>query len=232
MIAPMKEDPTVRSVKVRSLHDGGKIAFLVEWDDPQEDNLTIKTNQFRDACAVLLGAYPAPLALWLMGTEEMPVTLLHWKADWQLDVDKGFQDLEVAFPNASFDFYPPLVDAKQPLKLPEAYPEAARMWLPGWHVGNPLSQPVKQLPVEKLQAVGPGTTTTLPTQDGEGRGQWRDKKWKVVLTKGLKATDDQEISLLPGEVYTVAFAVWSGAEGGVGARKALTRLGKLRVQAP
>jgi len=231
MIAPMKEDPAPKSVKVRSLHDGRKIAFLMEWDDPQEDNLTIKTDQFRDACAVLLGAYPAPLALWLMGTKESPVTILHWKADWQLDIDKGFQDLEVAFPNASFDFYPPLVEAERPLKLPEAYPETARAWLPGWHVGNPLSQPVKGLPVEKLQAIGPGTITAFPTQDGEGRGRWRDRKWKAALAKGLTGSDDQELGLSPGEVYSIAFAVWSGAEQGVGARKSVTRLSKLRIQA-
>ena len=232
MVAPMKVDPSPGSVRVRSLHDGKKIAFLLEWDDPQEDSLTIKTEQFRDAAAVLLGAYPSPMSQWMMGTTESPATILHWKADWQLDLDKGFQDLEVAFPNASFDFYPPLVNAKHPLKLPEAYPENARMWLPGWHVGNPLSQPVKRLSVEKLYGVGPGTLATASTQNVEGKGQRQEQAWRVVLAKELKPVDQEEVDLAPGGTYSVAFAIWSGSEKGAGSRKSLTRLGKLRIGAP
>ncbi|HLB29557.1 MAG TPA: hypothetical protein VJM69_05435 [Dehalococcoidia bacterium] len=61
--------------------------------------------------------------------------------------------------------------AKHSLKLPDAYPEAARVWLPGWRAGNPLSQPVKRSAVEKLQGIGPGTNATMPTQDAEGKGR-------------------------------------------------------------
>ena len=36
-------------------------------------------------------------------------TLLHWKADWQRDIDQGRSDLDDAYPNRSVDVYPPLV---------------------------------------------------------------------------------------------------------------------------
>jgi hypothetical protein len=231
VILPFKQEPAVQAVSVRSLHDGQTIAFRMEWADPQKDEHSIKTGQFRDACGVMLGPYPAPAALWTMGTPETPVTILHWRADWQLDIDAGFQDLEVAFPNVAFDFYPPLAGAQHPLKLPDAYPEDARMWLPGWSVGNPLSQPVKKTPVQKLIGIGPGTLEAPETQNAVGKGVWKDNRWKIVLARPLSARDDQETALAPGGEYSLAFAVWSGADSDVGARKSLTQLGRLRVQA-
>lgn len=231
VILPFKQEPAVEAVNVRSLHDGQSIAFRMEWADPQKDEHSIKTGQFQDACGVMLGSYPAPAALWTMGTPETPVTILHWRADWQLDIDAGFQDLEVAFPNVALDFYPPLVGAQHPLKLPDAYPEDARMWLPGWSVGNPLSQPVKETPVQKLIGRGPGTLEALARQDAVGKGVWEDGRWKVVLARPLSASDDHETALAPGGEYSIAFTVWSGADSDVGARKSLTQLGRLRVQA-
>lgn len=227
---PTKMTPAVPSLRVRSLHDGRLIAFLVEWQDPRPDALTVKTEQFRDSCAVFLGPHPAPEGLWFMGAADRPVTLLHWRADWQLDLDAGFQDLEAAFPNAAFDFYPPLVGIRHPPRVPDAFPPHARVWLPGWRVGNPLSQPQKASPVEKLWARGPGTVAPLPTQDALGRGVWRDGTWRVVVAKSLGATDGREMSLAPGRRYALAFAVWSGAVRDVGARKSITRLGQLRVE--
>jgi hypothetical protein len=122
------------------------------------------------------------------------------------------------------------VGAKHPLKLPDAYPPGTRTWLPGWRVGNPLSQPLKATPVEKLGARGPGTVTSFANQDALGSGVWRDGVWTVVLAKSLRATDEKEILLKPGGRYALAFAVWSGAHGDVGARKSITRLGRLYLE--
>ncbi len=228
MTHPFKMRPSTPSVQVRSLHDGERIAFRVEWRDPQPDWRTIKTREFKDGCAVMLLPKGAGSSEWMMGTPQMPVTVLHWRADWQLDLEAGFQDLETAFPNAAFDFYPPLVGLDRP-KLPDGYPVEARRWLPGWHVGNPLSQPRKSTPVEKLLAQGAGTLEELPTQNATGRGAWKDGRWRVVLSKPLRAADAREITLAPGGTYAVAFAVWQGAAGDRGARKSITLLGRLRL---
>lgn len=227
-LPPMKPEPAFDSIRARSLHDGTTIAFLLEWEDKEKDELTIKMDQFRDACAVFLGP---PGAAWTMGNTEKPVNIVQWKADWQLDMEAGFQDLEVAFPNVAFDFYPPLVGAEHPLKLPDAYPAEARMWLPGWQVGNAFSQPEKQSPVEKLWASGPGTAEPLATQDAVGRGVWKNGEWKVVIAKALKAADEQEVPLAAGQSYSLAFALWSGGMGDRGARKSITALGQLLIEA-
>ncbi len=230
VIFPLKPQGALQSVRVRSLHDGETIAFLLEWEDAEQNEHTIKIDQFRDACGVFMGPPGAGPALWTMGLADNPVTIIHWKADWQKDVDSGFQDLEVAFPNAAFDFYPPLVGAKHPIK-PEDYPEEARNRLPGWSVGNPLSQPAKQSPVEKLRAIGPGTLEHLATQNAEGKGVWKDGKWKVALAKPMKAADPEEMTIEAGKTYALAFTAWSGTENDRGSRKALTTLGQLTVDA-
>lgn len=229
VIVPLKPEATVKDVTVRSLHDGETIAFRLEWDDPEADEHTIKIDSFRDACGVFLGPYPANPALWTMGAPDTPVTILHWKADWQKDIDAGFQDLEVAFPNVSFDFYPPLVGVVNP-KIPDDYPEEARNRLPGWHVGNPFSQPVKTTPVEKVRAIGPGTLEHLATQNATGRGVWKSGTWHVVIAKPMKAEDEEETTVAAGQTYSLAFTVWSGVDRDRGARKQLTKLGKLEVE--
>ena len=231
VIVPLKTAlPDKKDVFVRSIHDGTTIGFLLEWSDPHLDEHTIKIDAFRDACGVFLGAFPASPALWTMGMPDSPVTILHWKADWQKDMDAGFQDLEVAFPNVSFEFYPPLVGVTDP-KIPDDYPEEVRNRLPGWSVGNPISQPVKTSPVEKLRAVGPGTLKHLGTQDATGKGVWRHGKWRVALAKPLSAADEEEVSIQAGQTYSLAFTVWSGADSDRGSRKSLTKLGKLEVEA-
>ncbi len=230
MAYPFKMRPSVPTVHVRSLHDGERIAFLMEWRDPRPDHRTVKTREFKDGCAVMLLPQGAGSSEWMMGTPKTPATVLHWRADWQRDLEAGFQDLESAFPNVVFDFYPPLVGVDRP-KLPDAYPAAARQWLPGWYAGNPLSQPRKTTPVEKLVAQGAGTLEQLPTQNATGRGVWKDGRWRVVLRKPLRAADAKEIALAPGGTYAVAFAVWQGAHGDRGARKSITLLGRLRLEA-
>jgi hypothetical protein len=230
MAYPFKMRPSVPSVRVRSLHDGEHIAFLLEWEDPRPDHRTVKTREFKDGCGVLLLPAGAGATEWMMGTPKTPATVLHWRADWQLDLESGFQDLEAAFPNVAFDFYPPLVGVDRP-KLPEGYPADARKWLPGWYAGNPLSQPRKTTPVEKLVAQGAGTLEQLPTQNATGRGVWKDGRWRVVLRKPLRAADAKEVTLVPGGIYAVAFAVWQGAHEDRGARKSITQLGRLRLEA-
>ncbi len=229
MAHPFRMRPSVSSVRVRSMHDGERIAFLLEWRDPRPDGRTVKTREFKDGCGVMLLPAGAGSTEWMMGTPKTPATVLHWRADWQLDLDAGFQDLETAFPNVAFDFYPPLVGVPHPPRLPEAYPPEAREWLPGWYVGNPLSQPRKASPVEKLVAQGAGTLEQLPTQDAVGKGVWREGWWRVVLGKPLRASDPREVSLVPGGTYAVAFAVWQGAQGDRGARKSITLLNRLRL---
>jgi hypothetical protein len=223
IVKPLKLEAPKEPVRVRAAHDGESIAFLIEWSDPKPETQAIKVTEFRDACAVLITRYPAPPEARFMGTNTVTATILHWKADWQVDLDEGFQDLEKAFPNMSVDMYPLLKDSITDGKPPKTtdIPDFAKIRLPGTWVGNPVSQPSKTTPVEKLIGKGPGTITTLPTQDAAGRGVWKDGVWRVVLAKKMKASDavQGEIEIERGATYSVAFTVWFGQSGDRGARK-------------
>lgn len=217
---PMRLKPSVKTVSLRALHDGQLIGFRLEWDDPLVDSETVRADSFRDAAAVLLGPPTDDAAVRLMGTADIPVTLLHWKADWQVDVDDGYQDLESQFPRANFDFHPPLAPAQEPVTVPDDYQARdATQWLPAFHVGNPIAQMSKPSPVEKLVARGFGSTTHQPTQNAIGRGTWRNGRWSVVIAKPMEAVDSEELTIRPGELYSMAIAVWAGHTDDSGSRK-------------
>ncbi|MEM1944404.1 MAG: ethylbenzene dehydrogenase-related protein [Nitrososphaerota archaeon] len=231
---PLKLAVPEEPVKVRAAHDGEVIGFLLEWSDKRADTQAIKVTEFRDACAVMVTSYPAPPEARFMGTQTMPATILHWKADWQVDIEEGFQDLEKAFPNISVDMYPLLKESITGGKPPKTIdlPDFARIRLAGTWVGNPISQPKKDTPVEKIIAKGPATIATLPTQDAVGWGRWRNGVWRVVLAKKMKASDQSagEADIERGKTYSVAFTVWFGDEGDRGARKNPSMLHTLYIE--
>ncbi len=223
--SPTRPEPFVPAVVVRAVHDGTMIGFRLTWADAEIDDLTIKTDSFRDACAVLLGDSADNPAVRVMGTVDSPATILHWKADWQRDVDLGFQGLAVAFPNGTFDYYPPHGPSDGEAPMPADYTAAdAEQWLPAMAVDNPLSQPTKASPVEKTLARGFGTLDSLPTQDATGRGAFSDGHWNVVLAKQLSAADDGEVVLSPGGDHAIAVAVWSGRGDDAGGHKSPAQL--------
>lgn len=220
MALPMRLPASVGAVTVRALHDTSRIAFRLDWDDPDTDDLTVEVDHFRDACAVLLVPGPVDQALRPMGSLDVPATLLHWKADWQRDIDLGRQGIEDAFPNRTIDVYPPLWDQVPDNVDIAVYERAgATEWLPALHVGNPIAVGSSTTPIEKLVAFGFSTTTHLPTQDAIGQGTRSDRGWSVVISKPMQATDADEASVGANLHASCAFAVWSGSRSDAGSRK-------------
>lgn len=217
---PFRDAPSVPAIHVRSLHDGDLVAFRVDWDDAEPDDATVAADAFRDACAVLLGEDRLGDEIRFMGTQDHPTTLLHWKADWQHDVEHGVRTIDDEFPDRSIDVYPPFADTDPMTVTPQSYVDAgATERLPGLHVGNVLAAPSRSTPVEKTIAWGFRTTTTAPTQDAVGHGRHHDGHWSVVLAKPLRATDPGELTVRPRGAATCAFAIWSGADHDAGGRK-------------
>lgn len=194
---PGLPNPTVTAVTVRSLTNGKRIAFLLEWAD-RTRNVFMRTNEFRDAVAIQLpftqGDMPSPF----MGHEGSPVYIMHWKADWQEDIDSGYVDMTRLYPNLWVDFYR---DAS-----------AAR------DLKNPMSVRGKT-PVEECMAEGFGTLTSLPHQDVSGKGIWKAGVWRVVISRDMDTGNPGDPVLTRGEETIVAFAAWDG-EKGTGSRKA------------
>jgi hypothetical protein len=216
---PNRPEPVVPRITVRAIHDGTTIGFRVEWGDDQEDDNTVRVDGFRDACAVLLAPGAGDEGLRVMGSAEQPATLLQWKADWELDRQDGIQLLHDSFPNAAVDTYPPLGASTGEITPVDYVEKGATEWLPGLHVGNPLSAETRSTSVEKLTARSFGNVTSAPTQNASGRGERRKGGWTVVLGKPLEAADPDEVSLVAAQSYTCAFAIWSGGDGDAGGRK-------------
>lgn len=213
MFYPRLQQATLQEMSVRALFNGQQLGFLIEWGDDKPDDLESIVT-FRDAVAVMLPMNPAaerpPV---FMGMAGKPVYILQWKASWQRDVDRGFQDVEQSYPRWFNDVYPGHPD----LERLGMTAEAARAFYPGLAAGNILSRQQRTSPVEELVAEGYGTLTTLPVQRALGRGVSARGKWKVSL--GTPAAGEDVPALKPGSSVPVAFAVWDGGKQQRGGRK-------------
>lgn len=228
-VPPALTQPTVMAARIRAVHDGQTIAFLVEWADPTRDALSIGPNQFRDAAALQFGVGNALPAL-CMGTPVGLANLWHWKADWQEDIDKGFQDLTVLYPNFWKDYYPYVTTGQPPFNVAKDFTsDGARAYLIGQAVGNSMSSVTRASPVEEMLSAGFGTATTKTVQGVNGRGTWQNGTWRVVFTRPLTVQDTATPSFAVGKTISVAVAVWNGANREVGGRKQVSNFVTLAI---
>jgi hypothetical protein len=228
IIRPTLDVPAVPSLEVRSLNNATHIAFRVSWSDDVADNRTTSQTDFRDAVAIQIGR-ASQLPFICMGSATSRMHIMQWKADWQADIEEGFHDLQDEFPNFWVDYYPYAI-GEPPYELPDAFGENASLFLVGYEVGNPFSQPLKVTPVEDAVADGYTTITTQAVQNAIGRGVWSDGRWSVVIARPKGSADGQDTPIEDGNV--VAFAVWDGDSGNVGSRKSVSTWATLRVRSP
>jgi DMSO reductase family type II enzyme heme b subunit len=210
MVEPRQLTPTTPEVSVRSVTDGTRIAFLLEWADTTVDDAQ-KPAQFSDACAVQV---PAPTAADLpapqMGEPGRRVEITYWRAAWQAMVDGRPDSLQALYPGAAIDHYP--FEAAPLDKDAVARQEMANRYAPARALGNSLAGP-RTSAVEDLIAEGPGSLTPAPEPASSGGGKRGPAGWTVMLVRPLS----QELAA--GKRSQVAFAIWDGARGEVGARK-------------
>jgi DMSO reductase family type II enzyme heme b subunit len=207
MTTPMLEEGTIDEVELRVMHNGREIAFLLEWQDDDVDDLEAMAR-FRDSVAVQLpigrdGGTPVT-----MGAPGKPVHILHWKASWQRQVTNGPRTVRDVFPNA--------VNELTPEKL--LGEEAARVVYPALYVGNLAAARERHSAVEELVAEGFGTLTTHDEQRAVGNGTLRDGRWRVVIRVPMKG-GRRHARVTPGAATEVAVAAWDGGPAQRGGRK-------------
>ena len=205
---PHRATPAVKELSVRAVHNGGWIAFLLEWRDPtMSDRLIV--DSFGDQVAVQLpvdAAATAPSPM--MGNPGGRVNIMQWRAALQHDIDNGPLSIKDLYPNAWSDTYPDEV-----LGATDARPYAGALG-----IENPVSRGVAS-PVLDQMAEGWGSMTVKPDQHAVGKGVWKSGTWRVVISRPLVSDDRNAPRLSPGVRTTAAFAVWEGGEREVGARK-------------
>jgi len=206
---PNHPEPAIRELAVRAVHNGGWIAFLIEWKDSTlSDRIVI--DDFGDQVAIELPVDikadpPSPM----MGNPGGRVNIMQWRAAFQHDLDQGPPTVRALYPNAWADVYPDEV-----LSAADARPYSGALG-----IENPISRG-RATPVLDQMAEGWGTMTVKPDQHALGKGVWKDGTWRVVITRPMVSDDVNAPRLLPGDRTVAAFAVWDGGNREVGARKA------------
>ena len=234
---PILFNPTVSNVDVRSMNNGTWVGLMLEWSDPTESYMALATSQFRDAIAVVFPASEGKTFI-AMGGPGTPVNILHWKADWQKDVDMGrYLDRQDAYPNMAYDLYVGDKETKEsgegnqgieggyndPQNPRVPVEDVNKMYLPGSAAGNSFSTRdfPRQTPIEELVAEGFGTLTTQQHQNSFGKGVYENGKWSVVVARTMLTEDLTDAQFYQGKNKDVAFAVWDGGNNEVNGRKAV-----------
>lgn len=215
---PRWYNTTVKDLRVKALHNGQEIAFLISWRDQSRNDKFIKAESFRDAVAIQLSVEKTDLPdkpYFCMGQEDQVVNIWHWKADWQNDAGgQKMWDMEDEYPGMFADNYIGEVGGKT--FITHTYTGARDEGLfnnPGAAVGNIFSDgALRRSPVEDLNAGGFGTLTTQAKQNVDGNGVWGNNIWNVLFKRPLKTNDGNDAEIA-GKNVPVAFAVWDGDNG-------------------
>jgi DMSO reductase family type II enzyme heme b subunit len=222
VVEPRQLAPTTAAVEVQAMTDGTRVAFRLTWAASARGDRSLP-GEYSDACAVQVpAAAGAEVPNPMMGEAGRAVEMSYWRAAWQATVDGRPDTLAALHPNAKVDHYPfdsPALAAGSPEQL-----AMARRFAPARALGNAMAGP-RETPVQDLVASGPGTIRAAATAVSTGAGKTTASGWSVVLARPLPA------GVKPGGRSQVAFAVWQGAKGEIGARKMRTGWIPLAVEA-
>jgi hypothetical protein len=219
---PHKADAAIKEISVRAVHNGGWIAFLLDWKDATRSDRVILDN-FGDQIAIQLpvdikAATPSPM----MGNPGGRVNIMQWRAAFQKDIDDGHSPtIAELYPYAWTDVYPDeLLGATD-----------ARAYTGALGVENPISRG-RASPVLDQMAEGWGSMTVKPDQHALGKGVWKNGQWAVVITRPMVSDDANAPRLVAGDRTTISFAAWEGGNREVGARKSWAPWIPLVIGAP
>ncbi|HSB18772.1 MAG TPA: ethylbenzene dehydrogenase-related protein [Anaeromyxobacteraceae bacterium] len=213
VVEPRLLAPSTAALEVQAITDGTSLAFRLAWPAAARSDEVLPAL-FSDACAVQLPAgagadVPNPM----MGEAGQPVEISYWRAAWQATVDGRPDTLAALYPNSRVDAYP-----FESASLAAGSPEQAAMakrYAPARALGNAMAGP-RTSPVQDLVATGPGTLRPAERSISSGGGKATPQGWAVVIVRPLPR------GARPGGRSQVAFAVWQGQRGEVGARKMRT----------
>lgn len=205
---------SINSISVKSLKLKEGVIFRLEWTDASKDNDTVHQSKFRDAAAIEFPIGQVEDTVLSMGSPHGPVNIWHWKADWEADAP-----VMNTGPYANGNENP---DGRAPLLYPKLAVDSAREQEVAQGKNGPTGQlrnffPQnlhKRSPVEDIVAIGISSVTSKPEhlQSLQGRGQWKDGSWHLVIFKPDAGKDDQTSpQFKTGRRLNLAFAVWNGS---------------------
>lgn len=196
-------------VEVQAIHDGAWLAFKLTWkaDSKNEGG---KTGQYSDAVAIQFPMKEGTPPLVFMGSKGDPVYILHWRAQYQRDVEKGKPSMKDLYPGLDPDMYP--MEFKYYGNISWLTDAEREVYSPAKVLGNPQSFQ-KRSSVDEIIAEGFGTSAVVENKTARGFGVYDEKQktWSVVISTPLAQHQNN----------FVAFAVWQGGKNEVGCRKSV-----------
>ncbi len=180
---------TVRSLKVRGVHNNKQIAFLLEYADPTQDPADAAALEFMVGDKKAHFAHGQPMGQ----VEGGPVNIWYWRNDTPGAADMTAQGFGTLRKEAQQDVQAKGVwkDEKTKIKFKER-----KLSVRKDDKGNMLKDPKTGDPVvdEETKVVEQETTGV----------------WRVVFTRALTTTDKEDVQIQPGTFPNIAFAVWDG----------------------
>lgn len=216
MLVPRPAETTTDKMSVQALHNGKWISFRLRWPCEQK-SAAGKLGTFSDAVAIQFpvkdNANPPPI---FMGMKDDPVHIFHWRAQYQLDKEKGMRTMKDLYPNMNPDMYP--LEFKDEGHLSGLTDEKREVFSHGRAAGNPQSYVKKG--VDEIFAEGFGTSSVINNVESIAEGEWKNGEWTVIISRPLNRENGSVLKA--GSDSFAAFAVWQGAKDEVGSRKSLT----------
>lgn len=212
---PLWPEPyPVPAVAVTALHDGKRIAILLQWRDDIANGAPVRVEDFQDSVALQFSMNGTTPFLG-MGDANNPVNIWMWKAGWQQSADGDRQDVNTAHPSMHVDMY---FETRVLYRTAEA-------------AGNLQSRSEITSPVEDANARGFGSFKSQPasSQNVGGKGLWRDGHWSVLVTRELKSKDADDVKFVVAKSVPIAFAVWNGQQRDRNGRKVISNWYQLVV---
>lgn len=198
-------------LRVQAVHDGKRIALRLSWKDATPDRHSARTEAFKDVAAIELYRGPAEPFIG-MGAAAHAVDLWVWDADRET----ALAVTEEQYPNSVVDVYPFTETSVETAEFSRASARLEKQdttALPAKSLSNQVTPAARDSAGSSLSAAGPGSVTfRLPENQAViARGEWRDGRWTVVLSRELQPNEAAGLALLPSDKVSVAFAIWDGS---------------------
>lgn len=221
---PHLQKVSLDSISVKSAYFKNEIIFLMEWKDSSKSS-EVDADKFCDQLALEFPLTSSDIPSYMMGNKGGMVHIVHWKAIWQEDCEKGFQDVQMKYPNMWVDVYPGLegyLDRSKRIYSKDITAEQIVEThsygnMPGTYSGNPMSRVKRKEPVEEASAEGFGTLSSQETQQAKGWAEWKNGKWMVCIIVPVNTGNVRKA--IVKEKTKVAFALWDGGYQNIGGRK-------------
>lgn len=175
---PKWPNPSVKEVNLSAVSNGSDIAFLLEWEDAAKDNFYGHSDRYTDQAALMFPLQPAAEAPMITMGSENEVVNI-WQ--WKAAWEKDIGDQNNKRTRGPDDFT---------------------------STGTTVARPDRASPVEDLNAEGFSTLTIQDEQNVQGKGMWKDKRWRVVFRRSLTDSDSGDAQFKGAT--QMAVAVWNG----------------------